>query len=129
MRTMTIRLLSATALAASLAVSATAQAAPDRVGETQMCVPMSKIDETPIIDNKTILLKMRGRGNYKRIDLMGPCSGLTFSGYVHVVHVNQFCTSDPLRVLEPVGAVCMIDKIVNIDEAEAKELLLRGRRR
>jgi hypothetical protein len=114
----------AAALIAACAALA-AQAAGDKVGDTQTCVPLQFIDSSPVIDDKTILLKMKG-GGYKRIDLLNKCSGLHMQrGFAHSTSTNDLCTSDPLRVLEPVGATCMIDKIVTIDKAEAKELLAR----
>jgi hypothetical protein len=128
---MTTRLayaLIATYTAAALAVLAagTARADGENVGDTQQCIPLQYIDETPVIDNQTILVKMKGKGGFKRIDLVNRCSGLKLEGgFSHSTSINQLCTSDPLRVIEPVGSVCMIDKIVTIDEAEAKALLAK----
>ena len=102
------------------------QAAGEKVGDTQQCVPLMSIDQTPVIDNKTILIKMKSKGGYKRIDLVNNCSGLKMQGgFSHSTSTNDICTSDPLRVIEPVGSVCMIQKIVTIDEAEAKMLLAK----
>ena len=75
--------------------------------------------------NKTIAVRMKG-GGYKRIDLLNKCSGLKIQGgFSHATSTNDLCTTDPLRVLEPVGSTCMIDKIVTIDAAEYKELRKR----
>jgi hypothetical protein len=102
------------------------EAAGEKIGDTQMCVPLQNIDSTPVIDDKTILIKMRGNGGYKRIDLVNRCSGLRIvDGFGHSTSTNDLCTTDPLRVLEPVGATCMIDKIVTIDKDEAKALMAR----
>ena len=69
---------------------------------------------------------MKGKGGYKRIDLVNRCSGLKFQeGFSHATSTNDLCTTDPLRVLEPVGSTCMIEKIVTIDEAEAKLLMAK----
>jgi hypothetical protein len=114
------------ALATGVLVAAAAKAEGENVGDTQMCVRLQYIDQTPVIDNKTILVKMKGRGGYKRIDLVNTCGGLKIQGgFSHSSSINQLCTSDPLRVLEPIGSTCMIDKIVTIDEAEAKMLLAK----
>ena len=114
------------ALATGVLVAAAAKADGEKVGDTQMCVRLQYIDQTPVIDNKTILVKMKGNGGYKRIDLVNSCGGLKIQGgFSHSTSINQLCTSDPLRVLEPVGSTCMIDKIVTIDEAEAKILLAK----
>jgi hypothetical protein len=105
------------------------QRSGERVGDTQQCVPLQFIDQTPVIDNKTILVKMKAKGGYKRIDLLNSCSGLKLSGgFAHSTSTNDLCTTDPLRVVEPtgpIGATCMIDKIVTIDEAEAKALMAK----
>ena len=97
----------------------------DMVGDTQQCIRLSSIDETPVIDDKTIAVRMKG-GGYKRIDLLNKCSGLKIQGgFSHATSTNDLCTTDPLRVLEPVGSTWMIDKIVTIDAAEYKELRKR----
>jgi len=115
----------AVACAAGFAASVV-EAAGEKVGDTQMCVPLVNIESTPVIDNKTILIKMREKNGFKRIDLMGPCSGLYMAnGFSHTTSTNDLCTSDPLRVNEPVGATCMIKQIVTISAAEAKGLQSR----
>ena len=114
------------ALATGVLVAAVAKAEGETIGDTQMCVRLQYIDQTPVIDNKTILVKMKGKGGYKRIDLINKCGGLKIQGgFSHSTSINQLCTSDLLRVLEPVGSTCMIDKIVTIDKAEAKLLLAK----
>ncbi len=120
------RILIATfaALAGGVLAAAAVKAADgDKIGDTQQCIQLNYIDSTPVIDNRTILVKMKGGGGYKRIDLVNNCSGLKLEGgFSHSTSINQLCTSDPLKVLGPVGSMCMIDKIVTIDEAEAKTL-------
>ncbi|MBL8643792.1 MAG: hypothetical protein JNK21_07650 [Rhodospirillaceae bacterium] len=114
------------ALACGVLAAATVRAEGDKVGDTQQCLRLIEIDQTPVIDNKTILVKMKGKDNYRRIDLINKCSGLKLEGgFAHSTSTNQLCTSDPLRVIGPVGSVCMIEKIVTIDEAEAKTLLAK----
>lgn len=102
-----------------------AKAEGEKLGETQRCLNLMYIDETPVIDNKTILVKMKGKDNYKRIDLLNNCSGLKLQGgFSHSTSTNDLCVTDPLRVLESngIGATCLIDKIVTIDATEAKML-------
>ena len=60
-----------------------------------------------------------------RMDLLGRCPGIEFSGFAHESRQDALCTSDSLRVIERVGAVCMIDKIVDITPDEARELMKR----
>ncbi len=99
-----------------------------KVGDTQMCIDTTAIRQTPVIDSRTILVEMRGgsRG-YKRIDLLSSCPGLDRqSGFGFSTSINRLCVPDGVHALES-GAVCMIDKIVTIDEREAKELLAKKR--
>lgn len=91
------------------------------------CIPLMTIDETPIIDDKTILVKLKAGGRYKRIDLFSSCPGMQFSGYAHSTRTNELCSTDTLVVLQPVGASCMIKDIIDISEQEAKGLLDRKR--
>lgn len=93
----------------------------------QVCIPLMNIDETPIIDDKTILLKQKGPERYRRINLFGSCPGMKFSGYAHSTRTNELCSTDTLVVLEPVGATCTIKDIVDISAAEAEALLRRKR--
>lgn len=109
----------------TLGVGATAAVAADPIGSTHKCVRLSDIRESPIVDDKTIVLKMRGRDDFKRVDMRGSCSGMKFSGIGHTTPTNELCTSDAITVLQPVGASCMIQQIVTIDKAEADTLLAK----
>lgn len=114
-----------TVLAVGVLAASTVRAAGNEVGDTQQCIRLQYIDETPVIDNKTILVKMKPKG-FKRIDLVNKCSGLKLQGgFGFSTSINQLCTSDALHVLEPVGSTCMIQQIVTIDEAEAKALMAK----
>lgn len=114
------------ALATGVLAAGTVKADGENIGDKQQCIRLQSIDTTPVIDNSTILVKMKGKEGYKRIDLINKCSGLKIEGgFQHSTSINQLCTSDPLRVIGPVGSTCMIKQIVTIDEAEAKELLAR----
>lgn len=106
-------------LAMTLAAGAAAAPAFAETEEkTQQCIRLQAIDQTPVIDNKTILVEMKGN-KYKRIDLVNRCSGLKIEGgFSHSTSINQLCVQDTLRVLRS-GGICMIDKIVDITEEEA----------
>jgi hypothetical protein len=110
------------ALALSTLVASGAFAA--EVSKSQ-CIPLMEIDHTTVVDEKTILVNMKIKDAYKRIDLLNSCPGLKFRGFAHKTSINQLCNSDTLTVIEPVGATCMIDKIVNISPEEAKALQAR----
>jgi hypothetical protein len=122
MRRRQIVLTSLTALFAALTLETDVKAA-----DGIKCIPLMTIDETPIIDDKTILVKLKTGGRYKRIDLFGSCPGMQFSGYAHSTRTNELCSTDTLAVLQPVGAMCTIKDIVDISEPEAKALLGRKR--
>jgi hypothetical protein len=107
-----------------LLLVALAASAPALAAQHQ-CVLLSTIDQTPAIDDSTVLIKLHGRDRYMRMDLVGRCPGLKFNGFAHESRLNELCTSDPLKVIEPVGAVCMIQKIVDISPEEAHALLQR----
>jgi hypothetical protein len=115
----------ALAAALTLGIGATAASAADPVGSTHKCVRLSDIQSSPVIDDRTIVLEMRGRDQFKRVDMRGTCSGMQFSGIGHTTPTDELCTSDSITVLQPVGAVCMIQQIVTIDKAEADTLLAR----
>ena len=99
----------------------TAQAA-GMVGEAQNCVNLRDIDSSPAIDEGTILLKLKGANNFRRIDLASTCRGLTFSGFGHRSHDGRLCRTSPLHVLQSGGQTCMIENIVTIDATEAAAL-------
>lgn len=109
-------------IAALALTSAPALAEAD---EEQQCIRLSAIDQTPVIDNKTILVEMRGNRGYKRIDLLNRCSGLKIEGgFGYSTSINRLCKQDLLTVLRA-GTPCMIDKIVDITEEEADALMDR----
>jgi hypothetical protein len=109
--------------AVALAVSASSAWAAD--GSRQSCVRLNQIDQSPAVDDRTILLEMKA-GGYKRVDLMGPCVGLTMSGFVHQTPSDDLCINDTLQVKQAGGSICKISQIVDLNEADAK--LLKAKR-
>ena len=110
---------------AGFAVAAEEGAAPPAKtpGKTQMCVQGSRIDQSPAVDDKTIVLKMKD-GSYKRMDLVNSCSDLMFGhGFAYSSSIDELCTSTPLHVTETAGQTCMIKQIVDISKEEAKHLM------
>lgn len=106
-----------------IAAATTLPAATETEGEeqTQQCIRLQYVDQTPVIDNKTILVEMKGN-KFKRIDLRNRCSGLKLEGgFSHSTSINKLCKQDTLQVLRS-GGFCMIDKIVDITEEEALAL-------
>jgi hypothetical protein len=97
--------------------------AKPETGKTQMCVRGSLIDQSPAVDAKTIVLKMKN-GTYKRMDLVNSCSQLMFGhGFIYESSTDELCTSSQLRINDIAGGSCMIKQIVDISKEEGKYLL------
>ena len=121
----------ATAFVALIGGTTVAAAAEDDdVGALQMCVPLRQIDDSRVIDDKTILLRVVAGSPYRRIDLANECIGLTMAeNFTSATTISQLCQHDILRVTQQaIGSQCVIDKITVIDEAEAKTLLARRKK-
>jgi hypothetical protein len=116
-----------TLTALGLCLLSSGVSAADAAGETQRCIHLTQIDESPIIDDRTILVKMRGKSGFKRMDLSGTCTSIARDGYTRVSPENAICTSDSLQVLGPIPSVCQIERIVTIDATEASALEARKR--
>ena len=93
--------------------------------QVEMCVPLRQIDDSRIIDDKTIVLRVLGDPPYRRIDLTHECPGLAAAySFSSATSISQLCRQDVLRVFRsPVASQCIIERISIIDEAEAKALL------
>ena len=100
------------------------------VGDTQTCVSLKSIDDSRVIDNKTIVLRVLSTPEYRRIDLTSECFGLSFSdGFSSATSISQLCANDIIKVTrDPVGSQCTIDQITVIDEGEAKALIASRKR-
>ena len=110
-------------LAAAAAGTVPALARDGKDGKPMVCINLMSMDDSPVINDHTILVKMKGgKVPYKRIDLAGPCSGIDYKGFAHDTNYNELCSSDTLTSLAE-GAVCKIDQIVDISAADAKELM------
>ena len=85
------------------------------------CIPLMMIKSSPIIDDHTILVRMFN-GSHKRMDMRGQCANMMWNGYARISPENNFCVYDILRVLGPTFNNCQIEKIVDIEKAEADAL-------
>jgi hypothetical protein len=97
-------------------------AAGDRIGENQMCIMSNYIEDTPVIDSHTILVRMNPGRGYKRIDLAEDCPSLKDDNHLaFATSINRLCVRD---VVKGIGQQsCTIAKIVTIDEDEARALM------
>lgn len=108
---------------AGFAVAAEEVAAAKTEGKTQMCVQGSRIDQSPAVDSKTVVLKMKD-GSYKRMDLVNSCTQLMFGrGFIYETSTDELCTSTTLHINDVAGGTCMIKQIVDISKEEGKYLL------
>jgi hypothetical protein len=89
------------------------------------CLPLSQIGESPVINDTTILLKLKN-GEFRRVDMRGRCPSLKMSGFAHKTPSDDFCTSTVITVRGPTRGPCMIERIVPIDRAEADALMAKN---
>lgn len=94
------------------------------VAADNTCFKLSQIAESPVIDDTTILLKLKN-GESHRVDLRGRCPSLKLSGFAHKTPSDDFCTSTVLTVLSPGASSCMIERIVPIADADAAALMAK----
>lgn len=121
-------LLGLAVLATALPATFIPAAAADKVGSTQMCIMSNYIEETPVIDNRTILVRMNPGRGYKRIELETDCNTIADGkSLAFDTSVNRLCVQDTLNAHEESGHACTISKIITIDADEAQELMSRRR--
>ena len=109
------------------ASSSPAAARTDSDGRKPKCINLMSMGDTPIIDDRTILVKMKtGEVHYKRIDLAAPCPNIVWEGFSYTRDsFSEFCTSYPLKVRAMPGEYCTIADMTDISDDEAKQLLAR----
>lgn len=109
------------------ALSPSAAARTDSNGREPKCINLMSMGDTPVIDDCTILVKMKtGQVHYKRIDLVAPCPDIVWEGFSYTQDsYNEFCTSYPLKVRAMPGEFCTIADMTDISDGEARQLLAR----
>lgn len=123
----------AVGLAAALAASAPGMAQDDAddaaPGETVDCVSLSRVDDTRIVDEETILFYMRGGDIYRNV-LPNRCPGLNrTSTFMYRVTTPRLCAVDVITLLENFGsrfmpaASCGLGEFQPISEATAEEII------
>jgi hypothetical protein len=113
------------------AASLPAAARTSSESQEMKCINLMSMGDTPIIDDHTILVKMRaGKVHYKRIDLAAPCPDIGWEGFSYTQDsYDELCTANPLKVRAMPGEVCKIADINDISDTEAKQLLARKDRK
>jgi len=122
---------------ALLVIGAVAAALPPAVASTGSdgrdikCINLMSMGDTPVIDDRTILVKMKaGKVNYKRIDLAAPCPDLRWGGFSYTQDsYNELCTAYSLKVRAMPGEICKIADITDISDEEANQLLSHKNRK
>lgn len=118
-------------LALTLGMNAVAQDDIDREG--QRCISVTRLKETHVVDDRTLLFYMRGGEIYRNV-LRYDCRGLKAqSSFSYSVIANRLCGTDTITVLESFGGdlsrgmSCGLGKFYEISEDEA-EFLRYGER-
>jgi hypothetical protein len=114
-----LKLLPCAVLACGLA--GTIYGSDTNSGHGIVCVHVQDIETSPTIDDKTILLELKGH-RYKRIDLAASCPELEFYGFAYRAYNEELCTTDALHVIKSGGTQCMIRDIVDITPEQAQAL-------
>ena len=118
MRVLFLAAASVMALAATSVISANAR-------DGVQCVRLREIEQSPVVDDRTIVVKLRDKGRYKRLDLSGGCSSIKYDGFVHATSSDELCNTDALITTD--GGVCLIKSMTDITETEATGLLKKKR--
>lgn len=93
------------------------------------CVSLSRVDDTQVVDEQTILFYMNGNDIYRNV-LPHRCPGLdSNSTFMYRVTTTQLCSVDVITLLEDFGsrfmpaASCGLGKFQPISEAAAEEII------
>ncbi|HET8697338.1 MAG TPA: DUF6491 family protein, partial [Gammaproteobacteria bacterium] len=134
------RALAALALPACLLVlygagAPAQQGSDDRDTRERDCIGYQQIESTDVVDDETILFRMRGRQIYVN-DLPNKCPELRAEDrFMYRSSTSQLCSLDTITVLNDIGfgfrpgATCGLGKFVPVDEDAAEQLLQEARGR
>ncbi len=103
------------------------------LGKPEMCVDVSRIKETRIIDDQTILFIMKGGQRYLN-RLPVKCPGLMLSnGFGYATSIDKLCMQDSIKVLSKgsaIGSTCPLGEFVpfkaDMSDSAAEKLLKGG---
>lgn len=101
--------------------------------EARDCVNLNRLDDTEVIDDRTILFFLKNDEIYVN-RLRNRCHGLEFEeSFMYETTTGQLCNLDLITVLRDMGfgftrgASCALTKFQRISEADAKSLQDRKR--
>ncbi len=92
----------------SVLIAPLAAKAQDSAAGKQVCLDVSRLDHTEILNNHQILFYMRGRKVWIN-NLTGPCATLTRSdGFIWESRIEKYCDNlETIRVIRS-GEVCLL---------------------
>ena len=102
------------------AAAVVAAIAPAYARDGVQCVRLRDIQESPVVNEHTVVLRLTGN-RYKRVSLTGGCTSLPYSGFAHSTPSDELCNSDPIVTQD--GAGCVIESMQDISPTQAKDLL------
>ena len=124
--------LTAAALVAGLIVTGSVRAhddEPERDMSTEHCVRISAIDDIKIVNDDTLIFRMRG-GKYYRNDLPHRCPGLRRSDtLMYRASTGLLCNVDLITVLDDwgfgfsPGVSCGLGMFTPVTREEAEDIL------
>lgn len=88
--------------------------------EMKICVSTTRISNTDVINDETILFKMKGKRVYVN-RLLQSCHGLRMAGgFSYRIPSTQLCKGEIITVLETVGggASCALGKFERLEKVE-----------
>ena len=102
--------------------------------ETRDCISLNRLDDTEVIDDRTILFFLKNDEIYVN-RLRNRCHGLGFEeSFMYETSTAQLCNLDLITVLRDMGfgfsrgASCGLTTFHRISEADAESLQARGER-
>ena len=104
-----------------------AMVAPARAEDRPVsaCLDLQRMSTTRAVDNRTIVVTLRG-GGYRKISLANTCIGLKIQdGFAYETSISKLCPGDIITVLGGGGDRCGIAEITPLSTAEAKSLLAK----
>jgi hypothetical protein len=101
-------------------INATAETRAEKyLGEKVMCIEVSRIKETRVLDDQTILFEMRG-GTFYINRLPVRCPGLKISGgFSYTTSSQKLCQQDSIKVVQAgseLGGSCPLGEFVQFNE-------------
>jgi hypothetical protein len=113
-------------LAAALAVPAVAQMGSTAAPVEQSCIELNRMDTTKAVSDETIIVKLIGSGDYRKVTVSPRCPGLQMQdSFGYSTSLPRLCKGDLITVTGGQGSTCGISEITTISEQDARALTAR----